>query len=154
MWNIFAVISIYIDFKLQSLTKTIPSYLKNSTSLLDLIDKLDELPPSAQIFTSDATSMYSNIDPKEALPILKAYLKEFGNELGDGINDKQIELILELTKLVMENNVFQFGTTWWREIVGTAMGTPCACIYATVFFAYFERKVLLPKYKNNLILYR
>ena len=54
----------------------------------------------------------------------------------------------------MKNNVFQFGSTWWKQIVGTAMGTPCACIYATIFFAYFERKFIIPKYKQNLILYK
>ena len=34
------------------------------------------------------------------------------------------------------------------------MGTSCACIYATIFFAYFERKILLPKYKKNLLFYK
>ena len=96
--------------------------------------------------------MYSNIDPEEALPVLESYLNEFGNEIGLSKGIK--ELILKLTKLVMSNNVFQFGSTWWRQKVGTAMGTPCACIYATVFFAYFERKILLPTYKNNIILYK
>ena len=38
--------------------------------------------------------------------------------------------------------------------MGTAMGTPCACIYASVFFAYFEMKYILKKYKNNFILYK
>ena len=33
------------------------------------------------------------------------------------------------------------------------MGTLCACIYATLFFAYFEQTYLLQKYKNNLLLY-
>ena len=31
------------------------------------------------------------------------------------------------------------------------MGTPSACIYATIYYAYHERKTLLPKYKKNLI---
>ena len=34
------------------------------------------------------------------------------------------------------------------------MGTPCACIYATLFFDYHERKTILPKYKNNILLYQ
>ena len=151
--SVFAVISIFIDFKLQHLTQSIPSYLKNSTSLLDELDKFGTLPPSAKLFTSDATSMYSNIDPEEALPVLEAYLNEFSDEL-KGIEEEQIKLLIKLTRLVMKNNVFQFGSTWWRQKIGTAMGTPCACIYATIFFAYFERKVLLPKYRNNIILYK
>ena len=151
--SIFAVISIFIDFKLQSLTKHLPSYLKNSTALLNILDNIGTLPPSAKLFTSDAVSMYSNIDPQEGLPILEKYLEDFRDELDDN-SQEMIKVIIELTKIVMHNNVFQFGSTWWRQKIGTAMGTPCACIYATIFFAYFERTLLLPKYKNNFIVYK
>ena len=34
------------------------------------------------------------------------------------------------------------------------MGTPCACVYATLFFAYFEQSILLKKFKKNLLFYR
>jgi len=33
------------------------------------------------------------------------------------------------------------------------MGTPCACAYAIIFFAYHERTFLQIKYKENLQLY-
>ena len=54
----------------------------------------------------------------------------------------------------MRNNIFSFGDTWWLQTKGTAMGTPCACIYATIFFAYFKRVFHLPKYRKNLLYYR
>ena len=34
------------------------------------------------------------------------------------------------------------------------MGTPCACIYATMFFAWFKRQIILTKYIQNLIIYK
>ena len=34
------------------------------------------------------------------------------------------------------------------------MGTTAACIYATIYYAYHERKTLLPKYKNNLLFFK
>ena len=151
--SVFSVLSTFIDYILQSSAPFIPSYTLNSTSLLDEIDLLGALPPSARLFTSDATSMYTNIHPEEALPILKAYLEEFGDELDDTCK-KRFELLLELTKLVMHFNVFKFGSTWWRQLIGTAMGTSCACIYAIIFFSYFERKILLPKYKKKFLLYK
>ena len=61
--------------------------------------------------------------------------------------------ICDLTELIMHNNNFKFGSTWWHQQIGTAMGTPCACIYATIFFAWFECEVILEKYKKNLLLY-
>ena len=33
------------------------------------------------------------------------------------------------------------------------MGTPCACIHATLFFAYFEQTYLLIKYNQNILFY-
>ena len=134
------------------LSSNVPSYLENSEALLNELDQLGILPPSAKLFTSNATSMYSNIDPAEALPILEAYLNKFGNQL-DIFCKNQIKLLIELTKLVMRNNVFQFGSTWWRQKVGTAMGTSCACIYATIFFAYFERKFIISKYQSNFLFF-
>ena len=47
----------------------------------------------------------------------------------------------------------KFGNTWRIQNIGTAMGTPCVCAYATIFFAYFERKNIIPLFAKNLILY-
>ena len=151
--SVFAVLSIYVDFKLQQLTKFMPNYVKNSSSLLDEIDKLGILPLTAKLFTSDVISMYSNIEAREAIPILEAYLKEFGHEMKKS-SQRELELIVKLTKIVMTNNVFKFGSTWWKQLIGRAMGTSCTCIYATILFAYYEQKHIRPKYRKNFLLYK
>ena len=53
----------------------------------------------------------------------------------------------------MKNNVFQFGDTYWLQLVGTAMGTPPAPTYANLVFALHENTVV-PKYSSNLLLYK
>ena len=119
--------------------------------LLDELDRMEILPPNAKLFTSDATSMYTNIDPEEGIATLRKYVNHYKNEIKETLNTT---FICELTNLIMTNNFFKFGNTWWHQTIGTAMGTPCACIYATLFFAWFERQVILKKYKKNLLLYR
>ena len=146
-----AFISTWIDNKLQPLKHFLPSYIKNSQDLLDIIDTLPPLPPNAKIVTTDAVSMYSNISTKEGIHNITTYLNKFSSE-----SDRHfpIDLVCSLLEVVMQNNIFKFGTTWWQQLDGTAMGTPCACIYATLFFGLHERQLLLTKYKENLLLYK
>ena len=43
----------------------------------------------------------------------------------------------------MTRNVFQFGNRYFLQLTGTAMGTPCACVYATLYYSYWEETNLL-----------
>ena len=115
--SLSAIISTFIDYKLQPFTTTNPSYIKNSTKLLDKLDRIPKLPKNARLFTSDATSMYTNIDPEEGINILRQYITTYNSEIKEKVN---IELICELTDLVMSNNIFQFGDTWWHQKIGTS----------------------------------
>jgi hypothetical protein len=96
--------------------------------------------------------MYTNIDPNKGINILTLYLEEFKHELSDTVINTK--LIIDMMELIMNNNIFQFRDTFWLQKIGTAMGTPCACIYATIFFAWFERTKILIKYKDNLVIYK
>ena len=146
-----AFISTWIDTKLQPFKYRLSSYIKNSQDLLDIIDKLPPLPHNAKIVTTDATSMYTNISTEEGIETIRKYLLLYDHELQ---GELPTELICALLEKVMIQNIFKFGNTWWRQTNGTAMGTPCACIYATLFFGFHERQLLFQKYKENLILYK
>ena len=49
---------------------------------------------------------------------------------------------MDALRLLMNNNVFQFGDTYWLQKVGTAMGVPPAPPWATIFFGFHEETVL------------
>ena len=54
----------------------------------------------------------------------------------------------------MKNNLFRFGDTCWLQTAGTAMSTPPACCWATLYFAISELEII-PKFPElNLTLYQ
>ena len=57
------------------------------------------------------------------------------------------DTLLKVLQIVMTENFFEFDDTFWKQVVDTAMGTSCACNYATVTYGYHERQVLLPTYR-------
>jgi hypothetical protein len=55
----------------------------------------------------------------------------------------------------MTSNVFRIDDTFWWQHIGTAMGTPCAFIYATTTYGYRKQTNKLPRHtKNNALLGR
>eukprot|EP00957_Ditylum_brightwellii_P171507 13056631-Ditylum_brightwellii.AAC.1 len=82
---------------------------------------------------------------------MEEWLKAYANKLPDKF---PAELILKVLNLVMKSNVFSVGNTWWLQLIGVAMVTPCACIIAMLYYGPFERHFLLQKYKPWLLEYR
>ena len=60
---------------------------------------------------------------------------------------------MDALRLLMTNNVFKFGDTFWLQKRGTAMGAPPAPPWATIFFGIHEETVLA-RFGARLQLYR
>jgi hypothetical protein len=149
--SLLAAISTWIDYCLQKLKKFLPTYLLNSEDLIKELLKLGIIPTSVTLFTSDVKAMYTNINIEHCLKAMALWLNRFQDELPPNFPSK---LILEALELVLTNNVFTFGNTFWLQITGTAMGTPCACILAMLYFGLFERLRLLMRYKGYLLFFK
>ena len=64
-----------------------------------------------------------------------------------------IELVMEITSIVMRNDYFRFSNTEWIQLIGTAMGTPMACICAMLYFVWKEESNILSLFNTNLPFY-
>ena len=138
-------LAIWVDDKLQIAAKAQQSYFKNSYVLKNMLQEL-ELPPNAFLFTADAVSMYTNIPTHRALLFIGQHLR------ATLYPDIPTEALMEALTLVMCNNIFTFGDTTWQQQTGTAMGTPPAPPWATLYYALNEDR-FLPKY-GDLLFYK
>lgn len=96
----------------------------------------------------DAVSMYTNIDTNHALSVINTFLRGEWSFfcLQSSLN---INAIMSALSIVMKNNIFRFGDTHWQQQSGTAMGTPPAPTYATLYYAIHERTII-PKFSSLL----
>ncbi len=143
-------LSKWVDVQLQKLIHLCPGYLQDSQAFLTKLRRLGRLPPTAVILTADAVSMYTNINTTHALATLHKWLTLHKEDLPQ---DYPTQMVLEATKLVMTNNVFQFDDTYWLQLTGTAMGSNLAVAYATIYYAYHEETTILPALQQCLLLY-
>ena len=141
-------LGIWVDDKLQRVATRQKSYFKSSTILKDEIINII-VPSKGKLFTADAVSMYTNIDTKRAIPVIARYLKQHEAMFPD----VPTAAVVEALEIVMKNNVFRFGDTTWHQLTGTAMGTPPAPPYATLYYAVHE-DIITTEFPNQLHYYR
>ena len=135
-------LAVWIDIQLKKIIPHLPYIAKSSR---DVVDDLvaHRWEPSSRLFTCDATSMYTNIHLKHALPMFENFLSN--TELGAYVIKKSNispGALLHALTIVMSCNLFQFGDTFWLQRTGTAMGTPPAPNYATIYFCIWEMCII------------
>jgi hypothetical protein len=93
------------------------------------------------LFTTDATAIYTNIEPAVGIAAVQGWLVDFESELPENFPST---IVIKALEMVMTHITFQFDDTYWQQFVGTAMDTPCACVYDTVAHGYHERTSIIP----------
>jgi hypothetical protein len=93
--------------------------------------------------------MYTNIDTTHAISTIESWLKQSPIPRLENVDTVAL---MDALRIIMNHNVFAFGDTFWIQLTGTAMGTPPAPMYATLYFAIHEAEVI-PTY-DELAYYR
>ena len=127
-----SIFSNWLDFCMKELLPLVKSFTKNSFEVIQDLKQLT-IPRNALLFSADAKSMYTNIDTNTGISYISSFIKANQADISPNF---PTNLFLEVLQLVMENNIFKFGNTTWLQLSGTAMGTPCACAYATITFGH------------------
>ena len=130
-------ISGFVDVHIRKYVESIPSYIKDTTHFLKIINELPQPLPKGSILVSfDVTALYTNIPHDEAVIAIKTVL--------DKDTDKEIDTIW-ITKMlthVLQRNAFQINGLLFLQKLGVAMGTRCAPSVANIFMYILEENII------------
>ena len=128
--------SVYIHLLIFPLLKLIPSYITNSAQLVMLLDQINP-PKYFQFIEADVDNLYPTIDIDEGMEAMYIFLTSRSK-----FHKSQIDFIIKLLGWVLKNNYVSFGDDTYLQISGTAMGTPCAVVFACVYMHILEQEAL------------
>jgi len=148
--SLLAVFSTWLDYKMKELLPFVKPYIKNSIAVIQDLKCLT-IPDNALQFSADAVSMYTNIETQQALTSMHDFIQSSIHNIPESF---PTSLFLQVLEIVMKNNIFSFGNTFWLQQIGTAMGMPTACSYASITYGQHENTQILPKFKSHLLYYK
>ena len=121
-------ISKYIDYVLKPLMQSLPSYVKDTSDFIQKLKSAKLAHANSYLVTLDVSSLYTNIPHKDGLDACRFFLNKNSSS-----KDLPVDSMLKLIELVLENNHFQFNSENYMQKMGTAMGSPMAPAYASLF---------------------
>ena len=127
-------VSELIDQTLLPLSIQHPAYVKNTQDFLQKITA-KPIPADSLLITMDVESLYTNIDNQTGILAVQQALSKTNHP------EKFQSYILELLKISLERNDFQFNNQTYLQTWGCAMGKRFAPEYANIFMAKFEQEI-------------
>jgi hypothetical protein len=125
--------SSYLQNYLSDLANKLPGICRSSKEVLHVTHNII-LPLGSMILCADVKSLYPSIPIDYGLKAIKNMLYRY--------NMLDISFHLDLLRWVLTNNIFEFNNIYYKQIQGTAMGTPVAVSYANIVLCYLEQECL------------
>ncbi|XP_071149216.1 uncharacterized protein [Mytilus edulis] len=129
-------ISEFVDYHLRPHVRTMPSYIQDTTDYLKKMDSLNPLPNNTILVSMDVSSLYTNIPKNEGIVACE--------QVWNNRKDKHppTDCLVQLLRLVLENNNFVFNDQHYLQVDGTSMGTKMAPSFANIFMGSLEERIL------------
>lgn len=143
--------SAFIDYFIQPLASSVPSYIQDSADLIRKLENLPPLPPDVILASVDVTGLYTNIPQDEGICSVLKHLYHQDCEEEPPFPETVAK---EMMKIVLGENYFEFNGDCYHQIRGTAMGTKMAPSYAILFMAELESQLLKEEPTQPLLFLR
>lgn len=156
-----APLSRWLDALLQPLVQRLNTTIKDTLSFVQAVENL-RIPTqhhnTCAFLTADITSLYTRIPTVDGLkrmrnflnrPTVTAYLQRLWPGKPVALT---IALIMRCFSLVLNNNYVEFNGKTYKQISGTAMGQPCAVVYAVIYVFELEQSLVQTARENGTLL--
>lgn len=110
--------------------------VKDRTQLIHKIKDI-KLAETDRLVSFDVSSLFPSVPIELTLQYLEEWL------IDNNIPKIEIDEYLKLTRLCMDQNVFQFNHAFYKQTHGTSMGNPLSPFLANLFMCRFENKAKL-----------
>lgn len=126
----------FLDFIFKPYVLKSDSYIKDSQNLIQICEKINfENEPF--LYSLDFSSLYSNIEPKYAIPLIVEFMTSRSNT-----NHFDVLGLKEILTLIFEHNIFKFKDAYFVQNKGVAMGCICGPSLANLYLSILEKKWL------------
>lgn len=126
----------YVDLFLGPLVRNLPSYIQDSKHILSIMADM-EWQQGTMLVTLDVVSLYTSINPALGLEAISKILSNRPASLWAHTN-----MLLHMTKIILENNFFIFDRKWYRQKKGVAMGSKFSPSFANLFMGALESDLI------------
>lgn len=140
-------ISAFVDYFLQPLVTSLPSYVKDSMEFLKMIQTIEIQEEQCYLVTMDIESLYTNVPFEGGLKATEFFL----NQRSD--STPRTQCIVDLIEIVLRSNYFLFGSDFYLQVSGTSMGSKMAPSFASLFVGHFEKKFIWDNHRNPYLQY-
>lgn len=105
--------------------------IQNSMEFVNKVKDLEIADNEIQV-SFDVESLYPNVPIDKALELLREWLTL--NQL----STNEVDELVNLTRVCMTENCFQFNGKFYRQHFGCSMGSPLSPFIANLFMSFFE----------------
>ena len=130
-------LSKFVDSFLKFQAQKCKSYIRDTKDFLIKLSSIKNIPEKSCLVTMDVPSLYTKTDHEEGAEACFKKLEERKNKSIPSI------VIKNLILMFLKSNAFRFANEYYKQITGTAMGTPMTpSYYANSFMDNFEQNSL------------
>jgi hypothetical protein len=114
--------------------------VENGVQLIKNVERwsTEYLTPATSFITMDVTDLYTMIPQEGGVTAIKKLIETSNLKQIDGVKK---EIILTLTRFVINNNYFYLDGAYYKQIRGGAMGSPLTLTIANAYMYFVERPI-------------